>query len=62
MSESEFEDDGNQVELPQQLASRGAAARTTSALRLVELGPRMALQLIKVCLTFFLIADNYETS
>ncbi|XP_069357411.1 protein Peter pan isoform X2 [Maniola hyperantus] len=48
MSESEFEDDGNQVELPQALASRGASAKSKSALRLVELGPRMVLQLIKV--------------
>ncbi|XP_045767282.1 protein Peter pan isoform X1 [Maniola jurtina] len=48
LSESEFEDDGNQVELPQALASRGASAKSKSALRLVELGPRMALQLIKV--------------
>ncbi|XP_026498518.2 protein Peter pan [Vanessa tameamea] len=49
LSESEFEDDGtNQVELPQRLCARGAAARSRSALRLVELGPRIALQLIKV--------------
>lgn len=48
LSESEFEDDGNQVELPQTLSSRGAAARSRSALRLVELGPRLQLQLIKV--------------
>ncbi|CAH2085843.1 unnamed protein product [Euphydryas editha] len=48
LSESEFEDDGNQVELPQALSARGAAARSRSALRLVELGPRLQLQLIKV--------------
>ncbi|CAH0723988.1 unnamed protein product, partial [Brenthis ino] len=48
LSESEFEDDNNQVVLPQSLASRGASAQTRSALRLVELGPRMSLQLIKV--------------
>ncbi|XP_041968062.1 protein Peter pan isoform X2 [Aricia agestis] len=49
LSESEFEDDGtNQVVLPQKLASRGAGLNSKSAIRLVELGPRMSLQLIKV--------------
>ncbi|XP_045496511.1 protein Peter pan [Colias croceus] len=49
LSESEFEDDANnQVTLPQSLASRGAAENSQSAIRLVELGPRMTLQLIKV--------------
>ncbi|XP_068622802.1 protein Peter pan [Battus philenor] len=49
MSESEFEDDPNaQVTLPQTLASRGAALNSKSAIRLVELGPRITLQLIKV--------------
>ncbi|OWR49457.1 Suppressor of SWI4 1 protein, partial [Danaus plexippus plexippus] len=49
LSESEFEDDGtNQVVLPQKLSNRAAAMHTKSALRLVELGPRMSLQLIKV--------------
>ncbi|KPJ04544.1 Protein Peter pan [Papilio xuthus] len=49
MSESEFEDDTNaQVTLPQSLASRGAAADSKSAIRLVELGPRITMQLIKV--------------
>ncbi|XP_013166636.1 PREDICTED: suppressor of SWI4 1 homolog [Papilio xuthus] len=49
MSESEFEDDANaQVTLPQSLASRGAAADSKSAIRLVELGPRITMQLIKV--------------
>ncbi|CAG4933653.1 unnamed protein product [Parnassius apollo] len=49
MSESEFEDDPNsQVVLPQSLASRGAAVNSRSAIRLVELGPRITLQLIKV--------------
>ncbi|XP_063540804.1 protein Peter pan [Cydia strobilella] len=49
LSESEFEDDpGSQVLLPQALATRGAAQGSRSALRLHELGPRIALQLIKV--------------
>ncbi|XP_075975962.1 brix domain-containing protein peter pan [Anticarsia gemmatalis] len=49
LSESEFEDDPNaQVVLPQNLASRGAAAESKSAIRLFELGPRISFQLIKV--------------
>ncbi|CAH3936242.1 unnamed protein product [Pieris brassicae] len=49
LSESEFEEDAtNQVTLPQSLASRGAAENSQSAIRLVELGPRMSLHLIKV--------------
>uniref|UniRef100_A0A2A4J5A1 Brix domain-containing protein n=1 Tax=Heliothis virescens TaxID=7102 RepID=A0A2A4J5A1_HELVI len=49
LSESEFEDDPNaQVILPQNLASRGAAAESKSAIRLFELGPRISFQLIKV--------------
>ncbi|KAG7309766.1 hypothetical protein JYU34_004266 [Plutella xylostella] len=49
LSESEFEDDpAAQVVLPQSLASRGAAAESRSAIRLVELGPRISFQLIKV--------------
>ncbi|XP_063827678.1 protein Peter pan [Ostrinia nubilalis] len=49
LSESEFEDDPNsQVVLPQNLASRGATAESKSAIRLVELGPRISFQLIKI--------------
>ncbi|CAK1543805.1 unnamed protein product [Leptosia nina] len=49
LSESEFEDDtANRVTLPQTLAGRGAAENSQSAIRLVELGPRISLQLIKV--------------
>ncbi|KAG6462323.1 hypothetical protein O3G_MSEX013188 [Manduca sexta] len=49
LSESEFEDDPNaQVVLPQNLASRGAAAESKSAIRLFELGPRITFQLLKV--------------
>ncbi|CAG9135958.1 unnamed protein product [Plutella xylostella] len=49
LSESEFEDDpAAQVVLPQTLATRGAAAESRSAIRLVELGPRISFQLIKV--------------
>ncbi|VVD00126.1 unnamed protein product [Leptidea sinapis] len=48
LSESEFEDDDNQVTLPQNLAARGASVNSKSALKVVELGPRMSLQLIKV--------------
>lgn len=53
LSESEFEDDPNsQVILPQNLASRGAAAESKSAIRLFELGPRISFQLIKVFLVY----------
>lgn len=49
MSDSEAEDDpASKVTLPQNLAGRGAKAGATSAIRLVELGPRMRLQLIKI--------------
>jgi len=34
--------------LPQNLAGRGSKAGAKSAIRLVELGPRMRLQLIKI--------------
>nr|CAG4651776.1 EOG090X0508 [Triops cancriformis] len=49
MSESEGEDDPNSnVTLPQKLASRGNHAGLQSAVKMVELGPRMTLQLIKI--------------
>lgn len=45
LSESEAEDDpGSHVTLPQKLSSRGNLASTQSALRLIELGPRLTLQ------------------
>lgn len=50
LSESEAEADGpeNQVTLPQNISSRGNVASQKSSIRLIELGPRMKLQLIKV--------------
>ncbi|XP_037068441.1 suppressor of SWI4 1 homolog [Pollicipes pollicipes] len=48
MSESEGEDDpSSHVELPQPVRSRGNIVNAQSAVRLVELGPRLTLQLIK---------------
>ncbi|KAF4522061.1 hypothetical protein B566_EDAN004043, partial [Ephemera danica] len=47
MSESEAEDDpASHVELPQELPSRGNMAAAKSAVRLVELGPRLTLQYV----------------
>lgn len=50
LSESEAELDGasNQVLLPQKIASRGNALNQQSAIRMVELGPRMKLKLVKI--------------
>nr|CAG4649284.1 EOG090X0508 [Scapholeberis mucronata] len=49
LSESEAEDDpASKVTLPQNLAARGAKAGSKSALRMIELGPRMRLQLTKI--------------
>ncbi|XP_071439348.1 protein Peter pan [Hetaerina americana] len=49
LSESEAEDDPNShVVLPQEVSSRGNMASNQSAIRVIELGPRMALQLMKV--------------
>nr|CAG4638410.1 EOG090X0508 [Cyclestheria hislopi] len=49
LSDSEVEDDpANQVTLPQSLGSRGSKAGSQSAIRLVELGPRLRLQLVKI--------------
>lgn len=49
LSESEAEDDPeSHVTLPQKLPSRGNLASTQSALRLIELGPRLTLQLMKI--------------
>lgn len=36
------------VTLPQDLASRGAKAGSKSAVRLIELGPRIRMQLLKI--------------
>ncbi|XP_077986752.1 suppressor of SWI4 1 homolog [Glandiceps talaboti] len=50
LSESEAEQDGphNEVTLPQTVTSRGNIASQQSAVRLVEIGPRMKLQLLKI--------------
>lgn len=48
-SDSEAEDEpASKLTLPQNLAGRGSKAGAKSAIRLVELGPRMRLQLIKI--------------
>lgn len=48
-SDSEAEDDPvSKVTLPQNLSARGANAGAKSAIRLIELGPRMRLQLVKI--------------
>lgn len=47
LSESEADDETNQVVLPQKLTSRGNLASNTSAIRVVEIGPRLTLQLMK---------------
>ncbi|XP_063966484.1 suppressor of SWI4 1 homolog [Lytechinus pictus] len=50
LSESEAEMDGehNEVTLPQRLASRGNLDNQKSAIRLIEIGPRLQLGLIKI--------------
>nr|CAG4643168.1 EOG090X0508 [Ilyocryptus agilis] len=49
LSDSEAEDDpASKVTLPQDLSSRGSKAGAKSAIRLVELGPRIRMQLIKI--------------
>ncbi|XP_049780747.1 protein Peter pan [Schistocerca cancellata] len=49
LSESEAEDDpSSHVTLPQKIASRGNITSGQSAIRLVEMGPRLTLQLIKI--------------
>nr|CAG4636964.1 EOG090X0508 [Ceriodaphnia reticulata] len=48
-SESEAEDDPiSNVTLPQNLAGRGAKAGAKSAIRMIELGPRIRMELIKI--------------
>jgi len=50
LSESEFEADGqNEVELPQDVPGRAGCERSSqAAIRLVELGPRLTFELVKV--------------
>ncbi|XP_033643632.1 suppressor of SWI4 1 homolog [Asterias rubens] len=50
LSESEAEQDGphNEVTVPQEMTTRGNIATQKSAIRLVEIGPRMKLQLVKI--------------
>jgi ribosome biogenesis protein SSF1/2 len=47
-SDSEAEDTSAVVQLPQHYVGRGNGKSQTSALKLVELGPRLRLELIKV--------------
>ncbi|XP_038046395.1 suppressor of SWI4 1 homolog isoform X2 [Patiria miniata] len=50
LSESEAEQEGpdNEVTVPQSMSSRGNIAAQKSAIRLVEIGPRMQLQMVKI--------------
>merc|ERR1719173_26006 len=48
VSESEGEEEDSKVTLPQGVAGRGAVGGEQSSVRLVELGPRMKLQLVKI--------------
>lgn len=49
LSESEFEDDEtNRVTLPQAVSSRGNIPSQQSSVRLVELGPRITMELYKI--------------
>ena len=49
MSDSEAEDDpASRVELPERYVGAGNAPSQQSAMRLMELGPRMTLELFKV--------------
>ncbi|XP_071948070.1 suppressor of SWI4 1 homolog [Antedon mediterranea] len=50
LSESEPEQDGphNEINLPQSIGSRGNMAAEKSAIRLVEIGPRIQFQLVKI--------------
>ncbi|KRX71470.1 Suppressor of SWI4 1 -like protein [Trichinella sp. T6] len=47
-SEQEGEVEGNVVELPQQINAPGCKNATEVAVRLIEMGPRLRLQLIKI--------------
>jgi ribosome biogenesis protein SSF1/2 len=48
LSESEYEDGGNEVVLPQDFAGKGNKKSSQSAIKLSEIGPRMTLKLRKV--------------
>ena len=48
LSDSEPEDETSHVTLPQKYAGRGNARSQKSALKLVEMGPRLRLKLVKV--------------
>jgi ribosome biogenesis protein SSF1/2 len=48
MSDSEPEDEASHVVLPQNFTGRGNAKSQKSALKLVELGPRLRMRLMKV--------------
>ena len=48
MSDSEAEDEDNQLDLPQMNTKRGLDRTQKSALKLTEIGPRLTLELFKV--------------
>jgi len=48
ISESEAEDENSKVVLPQEMSVRGAMSAQQSSVRLVELGPRISMELIKI--------------
>ncbi|OZC12642.1 brix domain protein [Onchocerca flexuosa] len=48
ISESEYEFEQKEVELPQQLTTRGCLEGQKTNIRLYELGPRLTLQLMKI--------------
>jgi ribosome biogenesis protein SSF1/2 len=48
LSESEAEDEGSRVVLPQKLRGRGNISGQTSAVKLSEVGPRLTMHLFKV--------------
>jgi ribosome biogenesis protein SSF1/2 len=48
LSDSEAEDEGSRVTLPDRYVGRGNAKSQLSAMKLIELGPRLTLELYKV--------------
>ncbi|CAD5206946.1 unnamed protein product [Bursaphelenchus okinawaensis] len=48
LSESEFEGEQQELELPQDLKTRGCGQGDKTKLRLIEIGPRMTWELVKV--------------
>ncbi|KAI6183485.1 Brix domain-containing protein [Aphelenchoides bicaudatus] len=48
LSESEFEGEQEELELPQDMSSRGCQKGTKTKLRLCEIGPRLTLKLVKI--------------